>query len=38
MGGGGKSSKIIDIVRYALEMSVNGDTCMFVALFWSKNI
>ena len=31
------SSKIIDIVSYALEMSVHGVTCVFVVHFRSKN-
>ena len=31
-----KSSKTIDIVSYALKVSVNGVTCMFVVLFRSK--
>ena len=31
------SSKTIDIVSYALEVSVNGVTCVFVVLFRSKN-
>ena len=37
MGGWVKrSSKIIDIVSYALEMSVNDVTRVFVVHFWSK--
>ena len=31
-----KSSKTIDIVSYALKVSVNGVTCVFVVLFRSK--
>ena len=34
-GGGQKSSKLIDIVSYALEISVNGITCVFVVHFRS---
>ena len=30
-----RSSKTIDIVRYALKMSVNGVTCVFVVHFQS---
>ena len=34
-----KSSQIIDIVSYALEMSVNGITCVFIVHFrFKKNI
>ena len=45
-GGGGvknegaktaRSSKTIDIVNYALKMSVNGVTCVFVVHFRSSN-
>ena len=32
-----KSSKTIDIISYALKVSVNGVTCVFVVLFSSKN-
>ena len=32
-----KSSKTIDIVSYALKVSVNVVTCVFVVLFRSKN-
>ena len=32
-----RSSKIIYIVSYALEMSVNGVTCVFVVNFRLKN-
>ena len=32
-----KSSEIIDIVSYALEMSANGIPCVFVVHFWLKN-
>ena len=31
-----RSSKIIDIVSYALKVSVNGVTCVFVAHFRSS--
>ena len=31
-----KMRKIIDIVSYALEMSVNGVTCVFVVHFRAK--
>ena len=31
-----KSSKTIDIVSYALKVSVNGVTCVFVAHFRSS--
>ena len=31
-----RSSKIIDIVSYALKVSVNGVICVFVAHFWSS--
>ena len=31
-----RSSKTIDIVSYALKVSVNGVTCVFVVLFSSK--
>ena len=31
-----RSSKTIDIVIYALKVSVNGVTCVFVVLFRSK--
>ena len=33
-----KSSKTIDIVSYALKVSVNGVTHVFVAHFWSSDI
>ena len=33
--GANKSSKTIDIVSYALKVSVNGDICVFVAHFRS---
>ena len=32
-----RSSKTIDIVSYALKVSVNGVKCVFVVLFRSKN-
>ena len=32
-----RACKTIDIVRYALEVSVNCVTCVFVVLFRSKN-
>ena len=32
-----KSSKTIDIVSYALEVSVNGVTCVFVDHFRSSD-
>ena len=32
-----KSSKTIDVVSYALKVSINGVTCVFVVLFRSKN-
>ena len=32
------SSKTIDIVSYALKVSVNGVTCVFVAHFRSSGI
>ena len=31
-----KSSKTIDIVSYALKVSINGVTCVFVAHFRSS--
>ena len=31
-----RSSKTIDIVSYALKVSVNGDICVFVAHFRSS--
>ena len=31
-----RSSKTIDIVSYALKVSVNGVTCVFVVLFRQK--
>ena len=31
-----RSSKTIDIVSYALKVSVNGVTCVFIVLFRSK--
>ena len=31
-----RSSKTIDIVSYALKVSVNGVICVFVVLFRSK--
>ena len=31
------SSKTIDIVNYALKVSVNGVTCVFLVLFREKN-
>ena len=32
-----RSSKTIDIVSYALEVSVNGVMCVFVDHFWSSD-
>ena len=32
------SSKTIDIVTYALKVSIDGVTCVFVVIFRSKNI
>ena len=33
-----RSSETIDIVSYALKISVNGVTCVFVVLFRTKKI
>ena len=32
-----KSSKILDIIRYALKVSENGVTCVFVVRFRSSD-
>ena len=34
---GGRSSKTIDIVNYALKVNVNGVTCVFVEHFISAD-
>ena len=35
--GAKKGSKTIDIFSYALEVSVNGVTCVFIVYFWSSD-